>query len=468
MELTPLAGEQLDILNLPDDRYNYTVLGAAGTGKSLIALHRAMQLQQNHPGKNIVFITFNRFIAQKLAMTAPNLHVKTFHAFARQVVSDYLTDTTGAIDRQRFNYVDSSLRRELLSSAIEAVHQQTPNSGFWSKEQFTDSFINDEVQWIEENLVANVDQYLKTPRTGRGYTRINDPADRQIIYAIFKEYLTLIAEKGYFYDFENISWKLLEVAQNSQQPLIDYLIIDEFQNLTKADLIALAKMTVDEPGRIMLFGDVAQQLFGRRFSWRELGINHERKQTIQKVYRNTRQISSLASSIFKNNPTDEGNEAVDIVNAINSVREGPMPLLVHTPQTADIVNRLAAVGRNLARYGSTLVIINNYRDRRTIISELGNRGIGIHTSNNFKDYNPQKQLFICSTNQLVGLEFDTVIFAEIDNYTDPQTNPDAFRTFIHSVYIGLTRARQNLVMYYMDPNKLGFLRGSQQYYQISR
>lgn len=64
MELTPLAGEQVKILELPDDRYNYTILGAAGTGKSLIALHRALQLQRNHPGENIVFITFNRFISQ--------------------------------------------------------------------------------------------------------------------------------------------------------------------------------------------------------------------------------------------------------------------------------------------------------------------------------------------------------------------------------------------------------------------
>ena len=468
MELTPLAGEQLDILNLPDDRYNYTILGAAGTGKSLIALHRAMLLQQNHPDKNIVFITFNRFIAQKLNMSSPNLNVRTFHSFARKVVSDYIKDTEGITDQDQFKYVDPRLRKDLLTKAIEAVHQSNPDSNFWGKDQFTDSFIDDEINWIEENLIASVDQYLKAPRTGRGYTRINDPADRQIVYAIFDEYLNLINQEGYFYDFENISWRLFEVAQNSQYPLIDYLIIDEFQNLTKADLIALAQLTVAEPGRIMLFGDVAQQLFGRRFSWRELGINHERKQTIQKVYRNTRQISSLASSIFKNNPIDEGNEAVDIVNAVNSVREGPVPQLIHTPQVANIVDRLTAVGQNLASYGSTLVITNNYRDRRTVVSELNRRGIDTHTSNNFDDYDPQKQLFICSTNQLVGLEFDTVIFAGIDNYTNPQTNPDGFRTFIHSVYIGLTRARQNLMMYYMDPNKLGFLQGSQQYYQIGR
>ena len=252
--------------------------------------------------------------------------------------------------------------------------RRNPDSSFWGKDQFTDSFIDDEINWIEENLIASVDQYLKAPRTGRGYTRINDPADRQIVYAIFDEYLNLINQEGYFYDFENISWRLFEVAQNSQYPLIDYLIIDEFQNLTKADLIALAQLTVAEPGRIMLFGDVAQQLFGRLFSWRELGINHERKQTIQKVYRNTRQISSLASSIFQNNPIDEENEAVDIVNAVNSVREGPVPQLIHTPQVADIVDRLTEVGQNLVSYGSTLVIINNYRDRRTVISELNQRG----------------------------------------------------------------------------------------------
>lgn len=142
-----------------------------------------------------------------------------------------------------------------------------------------------------------------------------------------------------------------------------------------------------------------------------------------------------------------------------------MPQLIHTPQISDIVNRLATVGNNLADYGTTLVIINNYRDRQTVVSALNERGIATHTSNNFEDYDPQRQLFICSTNQLVGLEFDTVIFAGIDNQTDPRDS-DAFRTFIHSIYIGLTRARQNLLMYYMDPTKLGFLQGSQQYYQV--
>ncbi|MDM8266682.1 AAA family ATPase [Limosilactobacillus pontis] len=464
MELTPLAGEQVKILELPDDRYNYTILGAAGTGKSLIALHRALQLQRNHPGENIVFITFNRFISQKLNMSS-NLNVRTFHSFARRIVKDYIEDTQGPMDQSRFNYVNSYKRKDLLKEATDAVQQENPDSGFWTKNQFTDDFISDEINWIEENLILNVDQYINASRTGRGRTRINDPADRRIIYAIFEKYLDLINQEGRFYDFENISWKLLDVAQRSQRPMIDYLIIDEFQNLTKADLIALAHMTVDEPGRIMLFGDVAQQLFGRRFSWRELGINNERKQTIQKVYRNTKQISSLASSIFENNPIDEGDEAADVVSAIDSVREGPMPQLIHTPQISDIVNRLATVGNNLADYGTTLVIINNYRDRQTVVSALNERGIATHTSNNFEDYDPQRQLFICSTNQLVGLEFDTVIFAGIDNQTDPRDS-DAFRTFIHSIYIGLTRARQNLLMYYMDPTKLGFLQGSQQYYQV--
>lgn len=468
MEQTQLVDEQLDILNLPDDRYNYTILGAAGTGKSLIALHRALLLQQNHTDQNVVFITFNRFIAQKLDMTSPQLHVRTFHSFAQQVVKDYIKDTRGTTDNDDFHYVGSQMHKELLTRAIEAVQQDNPNSGFWNKSQFTTKFIDDEITWIEENMITDVNKYLKAPRIGRGYTRINDPADRQIIYMIFNEYLTLIRQAGYFYDFENISWWLSDVAQKSKHPLIDYLIIDEFQNLTKADLIALAQLTVNEPGRIMLFGDVAQQLFGRRFSWQKLGINYARKQTIQKVYRNTKQISSLASSIFKSNPIDEGDESGDVVDAINSVREGPVPKLIHTPQVDDIVARLTTIGQNLAKYGSTLVIINNYRTRKTVIDELKRRGIDSHTSNNFKDYEPQKQLFICSTNQLVGLEFDTVVFAGIDNYTDPQTNPDGFRNFIHSIYIGLTRARQNLIMYYVDPSKLDFLRGSQQYYQVTK
>lgn len=185
MELTPLAGEQVKILELPDDRYNYTILGAAGTGKSLIALHRALQLQRNHPGENIVFITFNRFISQKLNMSS-NLNVRTFHSFARRIVKDYIEDTQGPMDQSRFNYVNSYKRKDLLKEATDAVQQENPDSGFWTKNQFTDDFISDEINWIEENLILNVDQYINASRTGRGRTRINDPADRKAVFTTLR------------------------------------------------------------------------------------------------------------------------------------------------------------------------------------------------------------------------------------------------------------------------------------------
>lgn len=461
-----LLGEQLKILNLPDNRHNYIILGAAGTGKSLIASHRVQKLSQKYPDKTIVFITFNRYISQKLNRDFPenkNVTVKTYHKFARDLIKDYYKQFREFKDKgyELFNYVGNNEAKDNIIKAIEDTKRRKPQANFWKKSQLNDEFIYAEIIWLEDNHIESAEEYLKAHRVGRGTTRINRD-DRLILYEIFEQYEKLLTkDHQHLYDFNLISWYILKCKKFL--PQIDYLIVDEFQNLSKADLQSLVQLTDPRPGHIMLFGDISQQLFGRRFSWRQLGIDNSRKEILTKVYRNTQQISNLARSILYTNPIDEGEETEDVVAAGMCERTGSKPLLVNTPDDDHLVNYLIEASRKLSKNGSTLVILNNGKKRKEIIEKLKNQNVNVHYSNNYHDYDPSKQLFICSVNQLVGLEFDTVIYADVDINVN-SVNKDSFRNFIHSIYIGITRAKKQLIMLYQSPDKIAYLNKSKQYF----
>ena len=81
-----LTREQARVLDFLDEQLHAAVIGAAGTGKTLLAIEKARRLAT--PTEPVLFLCFNAALRDHLAghHAQPNVHFQTFHGFVREIV----------------------------------------------------------------------------------------------------------------------------------------------------------------------------------------------------------------------------------------------------------------------------------------------------------------------------------------------------------------------------------------------
>ena len=112
-------------------------------------------------------------------------------------------------------------------------------------------------------------------------------------------------------------------------------------------------------GSFTFFGDVAQQIYGSRLSWRDSGINTDKIWRFNVNYRNPSTITSFAKDITKSEywVKDE-----DMVDATAQIAEGPKPILIKFSERSNekkwIIDRAIA----LSKTSSVVIICRNRSD----------------------------------------------------------------------------------------------------------
>ncbi len=81
-ELVRLTEEQMLVLDWVPEVSRVAVAGAAGTGKTLVAMEKARRLAT--AGARVLFLCYNRELARKLATEANGFTVTTFHSLCRE------------------------------------------------------------------------------------------------------------------------------------------------------------------------------------------------------------------------------------------------------------------------------------------------------------------------------------------------------------------------------------------------
>src|SRR5207302_6767566 len=77
-----------------------------------------------------------------------------------------------------------------------------------------------------------------------------------------------------------------------------HIVIDEGQDFSPQMIRSLAK-AIPKDGSLTFFGDMAQQIYGRRMSWKSAGLKVSKVWQFQENYRNTKQVSALGLAISR-------------------------------------------------------------------------------------------------------------------------------------------------------------------------
>lgn len=293
------------------------VSGSAGTGKTIVALHRAVHLARKYTDARILLTTFSPILANflserlnKLVSMEPSLldriEVEPLHEVAEKLYKRNFGE---------FNLVEKPFLETLVKGNLPNHPQVKFNAGF----------VLDE--WLEVVAAANLkdlDSYKAYKRLGRK-VRLAE-TQRENLWGVFTVIQNKLDEIRALTNAD-LYHRLTNHYTDSGKFPFDYIVIDESQDISMPQLKLLGAGLSAKADGLFFAGDLGQQIFQKPFSWVACGVNVQGKARTLKVnYRTSQRIREQADKLL--NPVTADADGVEqIRKGTVSVFEGVKPLI---------------------------------------------------------------------------------------------------------------------------------------------
>ena len=431
------------------------LLGGAGTGKTVAAMHRARWLVRNLPQGRILFTTFTRNLAADIAHNLGA--ICTPEEVQRIEVTNLDRWVVRFLRSRRYQF-------ELKFGGRLAQAWQIALDVRAATLNLPDAFFENEwEQVIQPGAVANRQEYLGISRIGRG-TRLSR-AERVQVWPVFEEYRAQLVERGVkeVDDAYQDAAALLAGEPLAPEDPANYaaVIVDEAQDMG-APAFRLLR-AIAPPGRNDLFitGDGHQRIYGRRVVLSRCGINiRGRSRKLRLNYRTTEQTRRWAAALLDGRRIDDLDGGADDSQGIRSLTRGPEPQLAHfqTREEHD-AHLLACIGQ-LVEEGDSLrgacVAARTSAEREAAAKALRKGGFAcVVLGGDAKDDERRGDAVRLATmHRVKGLEFDHMLLTSVNDGLVPlRLSADAAdatakeeaetqeRALLH---VAATRARKSL------------------------
>ena len=421
------------------------VLGTAGSGKTTLAILRTLYLSDpstDHGGRTLL-VTFNRCLVTYMEHLAGTIQqpvdVRNYHHFARGYLGyrGKLPWRSICSPEERLRFIKLAVRE------AQADGVQSPML------RRSEEFLDEEFQWIQQHGIASKEDYVAVERIGRTTTRVAK-AERPVLFDLYNRYLNQRQQGGKSYDWDNLASAVLyELQADQSKRLYRHVIIDEGQDFSPEMLRSLAA-AIPENGSLTFFGDIAQQIYGHRMSWRSAGLTTTNIWRFKENYRNTKQISQLAFALaaMPNFPDDP-----DLVEPTAPVADGPSPALVRLASESKEQEFAVSRAAELAQTGTVAILFRTRDQEGTIRQHLPNEATRL--DRDLSRWPSGPGLFYGTYHAAKGLEFDTVFLPFLSDKCWPHPpdvelfgEQEAAARNLRLLYVGITRARSTLVLTY--------------------
>ena len=440
---TPV-GRQREVLYLPV-RGHTVVLGTAGSGKTTLAILRSIYLADpstDHSGRTLL-VTFNRCLVTYMTHVAGAIEgpvvVENYHRFARGYLSfrNMLPDRSICNADERLYFIRRAIRKARKAGIESPILKRHPR------------FFDDEFQWIQGHGISKKKEYVKTERVGRAAARVVR-ADRGTVFDLYARYLKQRKKGGKTYDWSDLASTVLrELGTDTGERRYRHVVIDEGQDFSPEMLRSLAA-AIPQDGTLTFFGDIAQQIYGHRMSWRSAGLAPPEVWRFEENYRNTRQVARLALALA-DMPNFRGDP--DLVEPRAPAADGPLPALVPLASETQEREFVISLAVESARTETVAILFRTREQETEIPSQIRSRATRLHRELN--DWPTSPGLFYGTYHAAKGLEFDRVFlpFLSEDRWPHPPDiehlgHQEAAARDSRLLYVGITRARSTLVMTY--------------------
>ena len=434
-------GRQREVLYLPAQGH-VVVLGTAGSGKTTLAILRSLYLsdQSTEHGGRTLLVTFNRCLVTYMrhmgfAESQHPVDVRNYHHFAR----GYLA-SRGRLPWSSICSPDE--RSKFVSLALAEARDANVQSRILQRPE---RFIDEELEWIQRHGIGDEQDYVESERTGRTTTRVAR-AERAVVFDLYRRYLSHRGRANKLYDWTDLASTVRrELQSDADHRRYRHVVIDEGQDFSPEMLRSLA-LVVPADGSLIFFGDMAQQIYGHRVSWRSAGLSARNMWRFEENYRNTKQISRLAIALARmpHFPDDP-----DLVEPISPAADGPPPALRRFRSESEEIRFVLDRARILARTGTTAILFRTRHQERYAQSLPG--ATRLHRELDRWPAGPG--LFYGTYHSAKGLEFDSVLLPLLSDEHWPDERDvrdigeqEATTRDARLLYVGITRAKSSLIL----------------------
>lgn len=460
-----------------EHRGSARILGGAGTGKTVVLLHRAKYLLEHKDNKaRILLTTFNRELANQLKaqMTildpnykeattsgAPGLWISgidsLIHLFIHRARKDEIRDAL----KETLGISTVFTPQPMMDNQLDQVWEEAAelNGEGLDPEKKQPRFLEDEFRdVILANSITSQKSYLRVPRTGRRTALGRN--ERKIVWAIVDSYIRKCALKQSL-SFAAIATLAAHILEHRRHPHFDHVLVDEAQDFHAGHWRFIRACVGEGPNDIMLAEDSHQRIYGRRLVLSKFGI-HTRGRATRKLrlnYRTTAQNLSYASAILDGAEWIDSAEETDGLEGYRSVRTGPNPTLVSAPTKADELQTIMEFVRAWQQANSPSthigVLARSRRSAKAISDHLAEQGITVSTARSGVS-SVEAEVSVMTMHNAKGMEFSHVILANVsdkaiprmiglDSYAEAERE-DALQRERALLYVAASRARDELVI----------------------
>ena len=292
------------------------VSGSAGTGKTVVALHRAALLARSHPDARILLTTFSDALAN-LLRTKLELLVHQEVSPDVRIVVDSL-DTVGlTLYEAEFSPPQLAGQDTIAALVEDASGKEGTN--------FSQAFLVTEWERVVDAWqLDNWDSYRDVARIGR-YRRLSE-TQRKALWPVFQRVRSGLRERGLLTRSELFGLLTRHISETGHPPF-DFIVVDESQDVSVAQLRFLAAIAGGRPNGLFFAGDLGQRIFQQPFSWKELGVDvRGRSPTLRINYRTSHQIRTQADRLLDPEISDVDGNLEDRKGTV-SVFNGPKPTI---------------------------------------------------------------------------------------------------------------------------------------------
>ena len=457
------------------------VSGGAGTGKTVIAVHRAVELAKRDKAggqePRILLTTYTRNLADDLRrqvaqleprlpftekLSEPGVMVSGLDRVARRILQQAgarISPIAQAVIGQPRGRVLTYPRENVWQEVLTLMGDELPEN------LRSADFLESEYELIVlPQRVTTLKQYLRVRRPGRGVAL--DRSKRAAVWKAMERYRDRSADLGVTSFDEQLAlaaaWLDQEAALGTPRPF-RHVLVDEAQDLTPAHLQLLRALVEPGPDDLFLAEDSHQRIYGKKITLSHYGIQvRGRSRRLTRNYRTTRQNLDVAFGILDPG-TYEDMEGQAEEHHYVSPRSGPEPLLLHATDRADELSKAAELltvwleqdrdSEDSAPETIAILVRDRYQ-RDAVVNGLAQHGIEVRAVD--REAAGRGRPVVMTMHRAKGLEFRKVLLFDVSKNAIPRSlrdqqysdadGDDALLRERSLLYVAATRARDQLAI----------------------
>ncbi|BDH77733.1 3'-5' exonuclease [Actinomyces naeslundii] len=457
------------------------VSGGAGTGKTVIAVHRAVELAKRDKAggqePRILLTTYTRNLADDLRrqvaqldprlpftekLSEPGVMVSGLDRVARMIlqqagakISPIAQEVIGQPRGRVLTYPKDNVWQEVLTLMGDELPERLRSADFLESEY--------ELIVLPQR-VTTLKQYLRVRRPGRGVAL--DRSKRAAVWKAMERYRDRNADLGVTSFDEQLAlaaaWLDYKAALGTPRPF-RHVLVDEAQDLTPAHLQLLRALVEPGPDDLFLAEDSHQRIYGKKITLSHYGIQvRGRSRRLTRNYRTTRQNLDVAFGILDPG-TYEDMEGQAEEHHYVSPRSGPEPLLLHATDRADELSKAAELltvwleqdrdSEDSAPETIAILVRDRYQ-RDAVVNGLAQHGIEVRAVD--REAAGRGRPVVMTMHRAKGLEFRKVLLFDVSKNAIPRPlrdqqysdadGDDALLRERSLLYVAATRARDQLAI----------------------